>query len=84
MSNMLQEQTVMCRVHQLWYECHGIPMKLYFVTLYVSAVLTGLYILASSYNLLWLLVPHMGGLGSIMRLYRNNRRKAAGESNCGE
>ena len=31
----------MCKVHRFWYECHGIPMKLYIVTLFGSAVLTG-------------------------------------------
>ena len=36
-----QEKRVMCKVHGFWYECHGIPMKLYIVTLFGSAVLTG-------------------------------------------
>ena len=38
---MSQEKRVMCKVHGFWYECHGIPMTLYIVTLFGSAVLTG-------------------------------------------
>ena len=60
----------MCNIHGYWHECHGIPIQLYLVALYSTLAFTGLYLACEAYNLLWLLVPRMGRLSSLMETYR--------------
>ena len=69
----------MCNIHGYWHECHGIPIQLYLVALYSTLAFTGLYLACEAYNLLWLLVPRMGRLSSLMETYRAKMVRAQGK-----
>ena len=71
----------MCNIHGYWHECHGLPIQLYLVSLYFTLTFTGLYLACEAYNLLWLLVPKMGRLSSLMETYRAKmfRAKSRGD-----
>ena len=69
----------MCNIHGYWHECHGIPIQLYLVALYSTLAFTGLYLACEAYNLLWLLVPRMGRLSSLMETYRAKMVRAKGK-----
>ena len=63
-------EVVVCDVHGFFYECAGQPADFYAYILYVTCVITLLYILCNCYNLLWLTFPCFGKLSRVMSAYR--------------
>merc|ERR1719348_1599029 len=66
--------TIICDVHSYYYECSGQPAQFYLYILYITCVITGLYILCNIYNLLWLIMPCLGKLSHLMSTYRYKMR----------
>ena len=64
------DEVVVCNVHGFFYECAGQPADFYAYILYVTCVITLLYILCNCYNFLWLTVPCFGKLSRVMAAYR--------------
>ena len=58
---------VMCDVYGHWYECSGHPQRLYLYVKYMSCFMLSAYILLSVYNLVWLALPNVGKMSSVMK-----------------
>ena len=58
---------VMCDVYGHWYECSGHPQRLYLYVLYIACFMLSAYIILSAYNLLWLSLPNIGKMSSVMK-----------------
>ncbi|XP_040571237.1 uncharacterized protein [Lepeophtheirus salmonis] len=62
---------VYCNVHGIYYECAGIYPQFYGVVLgTVLFILIG-YMLCTSYNLVWLLIPYFGKMSFMMKSLKN-------------
>ena len=66
--------TIICEVHNFYFECSGQPAQFYVYSLYITCVITVSYILCNIYNLMWLLFPCLGNLRRLMSTYRTNLR----------
>ena len=69
--------TIICDVHNFFYECHGNPTSFYVYTLYVTCIITILYIVCNIYNFLWLMFPCFGKLSRVMSAYKYNMLERA-------
>lgn len=63
---------IVCDVHGFFYECSGQPAQFYLYILYITCVITLIYILCNVYNLLWLAIPVFGKLSRLMATYKRN------------
>jgi hypothetical protein len=73
--------TVICDVHDYYYECSGQPADFYKYILFITIAITGVYILCNCYNLLWLTFPCFGRLSRVMNTYRLNMQgRGSGKS----
>lgn len=52
-------------------------IELYEYSIYLSSALLSIYILTNIYNILWVVLPWFGKLSTVMRKYKNSKRKAA-------
>ena len=68
---------VFCEVHDVHYECAGIPTQFYLYVLVVAVVLEMVYVLVTMFTMAYLLCPCGGELAGFMRRYRNKLRSAA-------
>ena len=59
--------SVMCDVYGHWYECSGHPQRLYLYVKYMSCFMLSAYIMLSVYNLVWLALPNVGKMSSVMK-----------------
>ena len=58
---------IKCDVYGIWYECAGHPQEYYLYVLFVAIVIIIIYLICSTYNLLWLAIPQLGELSRLMR-----------------
>ena len=72
--------TIICDVHNYYFECSGQPAQFYFYSLYITCTITIVYILCNIYNLMWLTFPCFGKLSRLMSTYKANMRERAGDS----
>ena len=74
LSILTDADTIICDVHGYYYECSGQPAQFYIYILYITIVLTILYLSCNIYNLVWLTYPKCGKLGKLMMIYKENMR----------
>ena len=72
-----EDFNVICRVHRTWYECSGVPTQFYLYVLFVALGLLCVYLVSTTFTILWLLCPRFGRLATFMREYENLLKKAA-------
>lgn len=80
LSILMHADTIVCDVHGYFYECSGQPAQFYVYILYITIVLTVLYLSCNIYNLIWLIFPQCGKLSRLMVIYRQNMRSREGGS----
>ena len=68
---------VFCEVHNVHYECAGVPTQFYLYILVVAVMLMAVYLLTTVFTLMYLLCPCGGELASFMRSYKSQLRSAA-------
>ena len=56
-------------------------IELYEYTIYFNTVLVSVFIIANIYSLLWVSIPWLGKLRSVMRAYKMKKREAAMKEN---
>ena len=76
--------TIICDVHGYFYECSGQPAQFYVYILDITICITCLYILCNVYNLVWMLLPRLGKLSSLMVTYKQNMRAREGNAKTDE
>ena len=79
LSILMHADTIICDVHGYFYECSGQPAQFYVYILYITIFITFIYILCNIYNLVWMLVPRLGKLSSLMVTYKQNMRAREGK-----
>ena len=80
LSILTQADTIVCDVHGYFYECSGQPAQFYVYILYITIIITCIYILCNIYNLVWLTLPQFGKLSRLMTIYKRNMREREGDS----
>jgi len=73
------QDTIYCDVHNYWFECSGQPAQFYVYVLYITFVITGMYMLLNVYNFLWLTFPCFGKLSRLMQTYKGMIMESAKE-----
>ena len=66
------EQFIFCDVGTFWYHCAGHAPQFYFFVLIATLILISLYILASVYSFLWMIVPQLGSMSYFMNKHCSN------------
>lgn len=80
LSILSHADTIICDVHGYFYECSGQPAQFYVYILYITIIITCVYILCNIYNLIWLTLPQFGKLSRLMTTYKKNMRAREGDS----
>ena len=80
LSILVHKEIIVCNVHGYYYECSGQPSQFYVYILYITIVLTVLYLSCNIYNIIWLIFPQCGKLSRLMVIYRQNMRSREGGS----
>ena len=67
----------MCKIDKTEYHylCSGYPQKFYLYALFATAAILTSYSLLCIYQTLWLLLPPMGGLGSLSGMMKNYKKE---------
>ena len=68
---------VMCDVHGYMYECAGVPTQFYMYILIIAVCILAVYLMTTTFTLMYLLCPCGGELASFMRSYKSQLRSAA-------
>eukprot|EP00092_Neocalanus_flemingeri_P069496 GFUD01085180.1.p1 GENE.GFUD01085180.1~~GFUD01085180.1.p1 ORF type:complete len:487 (-),score=116.41 GFUD01085180.1:160-1620(-) len=80
LSILTHADTIICDVHGYFYECSGQPAQFYVYILYITIIITCMYILCNIYNLVWILLPQFGKLSRLMISYKQSMRAREGNS----
>ena len=72
---MGNEKLIRCNVYGKMYECAGHPQMFFMYVLGITIIILLLYIFCCIYNVLWLALPNIRGLGRIMIDYAKETEK---------
>jgi hypothetical protein len=74
------DEFIYCPVHGYVYQCAGHPQQFYKYVLFATIAILGLYICCCTYNLMWLLLPQLDNLSSVMSTVKDEFRRTRSSS----
>ena len=74
-----RDEFILCDVYEYFYECAGHPQQFYMYTLFVAIVILIMFLLSNIYSLLWLAIPQLSTLGSVMSKYKTKLKANQGD-----
>ena len=64
------DELIHCNMHDVWYQCSGIPHQFYLAVLFMALALLLIYLSSTFFTLWWLGLPCLGQLSKLMTAYR--------------